>query len=536
MDIQMDAKEIVGKIDDAIANNEIFVVYQPQINHATGRMVGAEALMRWRDSEKGMQYPGDFIPILEENDLIYKADLHVFELICKFQKRCIEEKISLVPISFNMSRYDIYKNDYVEEIERIRREYDVPVKYLRVEITESSAIGGLELITKVLDKLHEYGYIVEMDDFGSGYSSLNVLKDLDVDIIKLDMRFISGKVGGRGGTILGSIVQMTKWLETPVIAEGVETIEQADYMKSIGCNYIQGYLYSKPITETQFIDKLTMTEHEPMEQPLKLISTMDAGKFWDPQSLETIIFSNFVGGAAIFTYENGKTEVLRVNHKYVVELGMNMSENDILGSDPWAIYDENNRKLYEDTIQRAIKSGDEEMCETWRTFYSDCCGEDKVCIRTNMRVIGQAGEQYLVYAMIQNVTKEKKQYANIAESERKFRMASEHANIYAWEYMIATKEMRPCFRCMRDLNLPPIIKNYPDPVFESGLFPEDYKEMYYDWMRQLEEGVPHLEAIIPLTVGRVPFHVRYTLEYDENGKPLKAYGSATLVVDDEETD
>lgn len=534
MEKRMSEQELVEAFDQAVKNNSIFVLYQPQINHATGRMVGAEALMRWRDPEHGMQYPSDFIPVLEKNDLIYRADMHVFESVCRLLKKCIDDNISVVPISVNMSRYDIYKKDYVDAIEDIRRKYDVPVKYLRVEITESSAIGGMELITEVLNRLHEYGYIVEMDDFGSGYSSLNVLKDLPVDIIKLDMRFMSGDIGGRGGTILGSIVQMTKWLETPVIAEGVETMAQADYMKSIGCYYIQGYLYSKPITESQFLNKIKEIDHEPVEPPMKLISTMDAANFWDPKSLETLIFSNFVGGAAIFTYENGKAEILRVNHKYVKELGMNMSEKDILGSDPWSIYDENNRNKYEDTIKKAIESNDEEMCETWRTFYSDCCGEDKVCIRTNMRVIGQAGEQYLIYAMIHNITKEKRQFADVAESERKFRMASEHANIYAWEYDIATKEMRPCFRCMRDLNLPPVIKNYPDPVFDSGVFPEDYREMYYDWMKQLENGVPHLEAIIPLTVGRVPFHVRYTTEYDENGKPLKAYGSATLVVDGED--
>lgn len=534
MDKRMTETELIERFDEALQDGSIFAVYQPQINHATGRMVGAEALMRWRDQKNGLQYPSDFIPVLENNDLVYKADLHIFETVCKLQKKCMDEGRPIVPISFNMSRYDIYNRDYVEMIEDIRRRYDVPVKYLRAEITESSAIGGMELITSVLEKLHDYGYVVEMDDFGSGYSSLNVLKELDVDIIKLDMRFISGDVGGRGGAILGSIVQMSKWIETPVIAEGVETVDQADYMKSIGCNYIQGYLYSKPITESQFLDKLEQLEHEPMKPPMKLISTMDADRFWDPQSLETLIFSNFVGGASIFTYQDGRTEILRVNSKYVKELGMNMTEQDILNSDPWTIYDKDNRKIYEDTIRKAIESEDEEECETWRTFTSDCCGEDRVCIKTNMRVIGRAGEQYLIYAMIRNITKEKKQYEDVMESERRFRFASEQANMYAWEYTIATKEMRPCFRCMRDLGLPMLVKNYPEPAIEMGIFPPDYADMYREWHRKLEEGTPHLEAVIPLTVGRVPFHVRYTLEYDENGKPLKAYGSATLVVEENE--
>ena len=535
MEKRMNEQELLDSFDEALLNNHIFVVYQPKINHATGRMVGAEALMRWRHPEYGMQFPSEFIPVLEKSNLICKADLYVFEQVCRLQRKCIDEGRHIVPISFNMSRYDIYNNNYVDEIEKIRAKYDVPVKYLRVEITESSAVGGVELISSVVDKLHELGYIVEMDDFGSGYSSLNVLKDLNVDIIKLDMRFLSGDIGGRGGTIISSIVQMTKWLNTPVIAEGVETIEQADYMKSIGCKYIQGYLYSKPVEEKEFIEKLDSIEHEPVGPAMDLISTMDAGKFWNPESLETLIFNNYVGGAAIFTYnKNGKIEILRINQKYIKEVGMNQTELDILNSDPLNSFDDENKKIYYDTLERAIKSEDEETCETWRHLYSDCCGEDEICVRSFVRMIGNAEDQYIFYAMVQNITNEKKLYDELYNSERRFRFASEQINVYAWEVDLATRVMKPCFRCMRDLNLPPIVRDYPEPAIESGIFPQDYADMYRDWMRQLEEGVGTIEGIIPLTAGRIPFHVRYTTEFDENGKPLKAYGSAALVVDGED--
>jgi len=532
---RMSEPELVGCFDDAVNFGHIYAVYQPQINHSTGRMVGAEALMRWKHPVYGMQMPGDFIPVLEKNNLIYRADLHIFETVCKFQRKCLDQGLSIIPISVNMSRYDIVDTDYVEKIEEIRKKYDIPVKFLRLEITESSAIGGLELIQKVLRQLHDRGYTVEMDDFGSGYSSLNILKDLDVDVIKLDMKFLAGDIGGRGGTILSSIVQMTRWLNTPVIAEGVETVEQADYMKSTGCNYIQGYLYYKPLPEEEFTEKMIQLEHEPLTPAMHLIKTLDAGKFWDPNSMETLIFNNFVGGAAIFTYdvETHEMKVLRVNRKYVKEMGMNLNEHDVVAMNLWNTVDEENKKIYEDCLKRAIESDDEEMCETWRTVYSDCCGEDRICVRTYLRVIGEAADEYLFYSMVQNVTAEKNRYEKVAEDEARYKYAFEHANIYAWEYDIATKEMRPCFRCMRDLGLPPLIRNYPEPLIENGVFPPDYADMYRDWMRQLAEGVESLEGIIPLTVGRVPFHVRYTLEKDENGRPLKAYGSATLVIDEE---
>ena len=531
---KMKESELINNFDDAINYNHIYALYQPQINHSTGRMVGAEALMRWEHPMYGMQYPADFIPVLEKNNLIFKADLHIFELVCQLQRKCLDERIPVVPISVNMSRYDIYNNDYVESIEAIRKKYDVPVKYLRIEITESSAIGGMALISKVLRELHSYGYKVEMDDFGSGYSSLNILKDLDIDIIKLDINFITGGIGGRGGTILSSVVRMAKWLETPVIAEGVETMEIADYMKSIGCNYIQGYLYSKPITDEEYIKMLGTLDHEPMDESHHLLETIDSGKFWDPESMETLIFSNFVGPAAIFSYdsETDNVEILRVNQKYIKEVGLGRTEKQIIKNNPWDCHDDASKNIYIETIKRAIQSNEEESCEQWRTVCSKMCGEEKVCVRSNIRVIGSTDNRYLIYAMVQNITKEKNNVQTLLENEGRFKYAFEQANVYAWEVDLRTWDMRPCFRCMRDLNVPPVVHNYPEPLIENGLFPPDYADMYRDWMKKLEQGLDGLEAIIPLTVGRIPFYVRYSLEYDENGKPLKAYGSATLVVDD----
>jgi len=133
--------------------------------------------------------------------------------------------------------------------------------------------------------------------------------------------------------------------------------------------------------------------------------------------------------------------------------------------------------------------------------------------------------------MIHNVTNDMKHYMELQESERRFMMASEQVNIYYWEYNVVTKEMHPCFRCMRDLGLPRILTNYPESAFELGVFPPEVHDMYRDWHRQIEQGVKELEAIIPLTEQRVPFKVRYTTEYDRSGNPVKAYGSATMVTE-----
>ena len=208
---------------------------------------------------------------------------------------------------------------------------------------------------------------------------------------------------------------------------------------------------------------------------------------------------------------------------------MNISEKDFIESDPWQYFEPDSKIIFEDTIEKAIDSGEEERCEVWMRLTSKCCGTDRMCIRTCLRSIGHAGDEYMIYSIITNITAEKRLYAEVADSERKFRYASEHTNTYSWEYTISTKEMRPCFRCMRDLGLPPLLKNYPEPVIESGLFQPDYADMYRDWHRQLAEGVDHLESVMPLTADRVPFLIKYTNVYDENGKPVKAYGSATAI-------
>jgi hypothetical protein len=328
-------------------------------------------------------------------------------------------------------------------------------------------------------------------------------------------------------------VQMAKWLSTPLIAEGVETMEQADYMKSFGCYYMQGYLYSKPLPETEFLEKLKQTEHEATVPAMHLSTAISSGKFWNPDSMEELIFNNFIGAAALFSYRDGTVDILRVNENYLLETGMNMNTKDFVASNPWDSLDEENRKIYEKTIQKAIASGNEETCETWRRLHSPCCGDDAICIRSHIRVLGKAENQYLFYTRVRNITSDKKRYEELHDSERRFRFASEQINVYAWEYTFATKEMHPCFRCMRDLGLPPVVRNYPEPLIESRIIPEDFADMYRDWMRRLAEGEEHIEGVIPLTVGRVPFYFRYTTEFDENGKPLKAYGSATLIPDKE---
>jgi len=533
MNTSLTKEEIKSSIGSAIKNGEVTAYFQPQYDHSSGMLVGAEALARWIHPVYGMVSPGQFIPVIEESGLVDKLDFKIFEDACVAIRHAIDKKYPVIPISTNIARLDLFMPNFIEKLEDIRMKYDVPVKYLRIEITESAAIGGVDEVNNVIGKLHKAGYLVEMDDFGSGYSSLNMLKDIDIDVVKLDMEFVKSSSNGksRGGTILTSVVNLMKWLNIPVIAEGVETVDQANFLKSIGCNFIQGWLYSKAVPEDEFLNILSTSKTSVLNTNLDLKMAVKPEKFWDPNSLETLIFSNYVGGAAILKLHDNKIEIVRINDKYLKELGMNMKSSEILKKDLLASLAPEDREIMLNAYKKAIETGEESECTTKRLIHSICCGDEIIYIRSFIQLIGKSDNECIFYVSVRNVSAEKREFLELSKYERQFKQVTEQVNIYYWEYDVNTKDMRPCFRCMRDLGLPPVVHNYPEPAIEGGIFPPDFADMYRDWHKQIAAGVKQLEAIIPLTVGRVPFRVKYVTEFDEYGRPVKAYGSATLVVD-----
>ncbi len=521
-------QEIVGMMTTALAEKQFMVYFQPQYNHSTGKLVGAEALVRWKHPERGMIMPGTFIPIFEKNGFISKLDLFVFEQVCSFQRICMDDGVPVVPVSVNLTRSDLFQSDFIEQMECIRKKYDVTTDLIRIEITETAIVGSNRHAAEIIEKLHSYGYVVEMDDFGSGYSSLNVLKDINMDILKLDMKFIADQdADSRGGIVLSSIVRMAKWLNLPVIAEGVEHEHQADFLRSIGCDYMQGYLYSKPIPHNEYMSLLKVSDKSRTRTQFELIDRFDSHNFWDPDSQETLIFNSYVGAAKIFCYQDGGIEVMRVNQKFLKELGGDITEKDVITTDPLDAFDDKNRKKYVEMLQRAIDTGEEEECEYWRKIMPDRA--ERICAHSSVRMIGRSGDAFLFYESIRNITSEKEAVAELMHRESLFRTAQDQINIYYWEYDVRTKVMKPCYRCMRDLGLPPIVTNYPEPAIEMGIFPPEVADMYRQMHKDIENGAEELSADIPLTAERVLFRVRYTTEFDDEGNPVKAYGSAVLI-------
>ena len=243
-DIEMESY-VLQYLDEAIQNGYIKVYYQPVVRTISGKVCSMEALARWIDPYKGFLSPGDFIPVLERNRLITKLDLYMLREICHEMKSAELSGAPIVPVSFNLSRHDFVECDIFSEVEKIVLEYGIARDMINVEITESTVMDNPEFLKNEIDRFRNGGYQVWMDDFGSGYSSLNVLKDYSFDEIKLDMKFLS-TFDENSKTIIKSVIVMAKELGIQTLAEGVETEEQLTFLREIGCEKAQGYYFSKP--------------------------------------------------------------------------------------------------------------------------------------------------------------------------------------------------------------------------------------------------------------------------------------------------
>lgn len=248
---------IINNIDQAIENDYITVYYQPVVLSKNGKLCGVEALARWKDPNFGMLPPAAFVPILEEYHLIHKLDLRVMEIACRDIKECRDKKLPFVPVSINFSRLDFELINPAEELDRCIEKNGLSKDDIHVEITESALSSSDEKLKLSLETFRKNGNSLWLDDFGSGYSGLNVLKDYSFDLMKIDMAFLSKFSENRKAEpIITSIVSLAQKIGMQTLSEGVETQEAYDFLKGIGCQRLQGYLFGKPMPKEELVQKI----------------------------------------------------------------------------------------------------------------------------------------------------------------------------------------------------------------------------------------------------------------------------------------
>ena len=244
--------EILSTIDAAIKNNELITYYQPKINSETGIVCGAEALVRWKKPDGTMIYPDQFEPIIDRSGQIIQVDYFMYQQVFQFISERIAEGKSVVPISINVSRQHFKKLDIINYIKSLQRVYNIPPKYIEFEITETVCMEDTAKAMNFIRTFHEMGFKISMDDFGSGYSSLYLLSELPIDIIKMDKCFLqSENLHDKERVIISNIINMTHQLDITALCEGVETSQQSEFLKSVGCDIQQGFYFSRPVPGEQ---------------------------------------------------------------------------------------------------------------------------------------------------------------------------------------------------------------------------------------------------------------------------------------------
>lgn len=323
---------LLAAIEEGLEKGEFTFFAQPQCNIATGQIVGAEALVRWQKSNGEVLLPGGFIPVLEKNKMIDQLDRYVWEKVCQWLKGWIDQGYSPVPISINVSRIDIYAMDVPKYIFSLLEKYQIPEYLIKIEITESAYTENNNRISHAVNTLRNRGLVVMMDDFGCGYSSLNMLKNIPVDVLKLDMRFLQFKEEERqkSANILEAIINMAGLLHLPIVVEGVENESQEKFVQKLGCRYIQGFYYYKPLPIKKF-EELLKDKRQIDAQGLvyKQVEPMHIREFIDTNFVSDSMLNNVLGPVVFFEVLGGDIKVIRVNEQYFRMIGEQHFEEDI---------------------------------------------------------------------------------------------------------------------------------------------------------------------------------------------------------------
>ena len=319
---------LIYDFEQALDANMIDFWIQPQIRLPDRKIVGGEALARWKRNGEFIP-PSYFVPILEKYNLITRLDKNLWESVCSSIRDMIDNGITPVPISVNVSRIDIMTMDVVSYLNGLLKKYELSPKYLHVEITESAYAENSTYISETIKKIRESGFVVLMDDFGSGYSSLNMLKSMTVDVIKLDAQFldISRDNEQKGINIIESVINMTRSLGTPIIVEGVEFENQAEYLSELGCQYMQGYYFHRPMPAYEFRDLIADPEIIDLNGfVLKANQQLHIREFLDDNIYSDVMLNNIIGPVAFYLYKDNNIDIIRYNQQFFELVGIDSKD------------------------------------------------------------------------------------------------------------------------------------------------------------------------------------------------------------------
>lgn len=403
----MEEQQIISDMKKALEKGEFQVYFQPKIDLITERVIGAETLVRWEHPQKGFMAPNEFIPLFEKNGFITSLDIFVWDSACKAIREWMDCGQEPLPISVNLSPVDIYHPDIVEILSNIVAKYQLQPERLHLEITEIAYTENPEQIIAVATDLKKLGFIIEMDDFGTGSSSLNMLSELPIDILKIDMRMLKSKLERiRKTNVLNFIVSLAKWLGLMVVSEGVETKEQVMFLRSMGCDYGQGFYFVKPLPKQDFehflVSHRDITAQSQSKSYTALINIED---IWDPMSQFSGIFNEHVGALAIYEWKGNELNFVRGNDKYFQLAGIKRSERRSSSFEITTVTHPQDKEAFVSALQKAQKTNGEFTMDV-RLQEHLLQGEYR-WLHLQMKVIQNLGGKAVFFASLEDISKQK---------------------------------------------------------------------------------------------------------------------------------
>lgn len=533
-------REVVAGIESALREDRIELFLQPKCNIRTGKIVGAEALARWRHPERGIVAPGEFIPLIERNGLVCSLDLRVWEKTAAWIRGLIDEGVQPVPVSVNVSRADIYLVDVAAELHALVERYGIDPSLIEVEITESAYSERPDRIVAAFDALAERGFTVLMDDFGSGYSSLNMLKDINVDVLKIDMRFLD-RDDRRSKDIMESVIRMARWLDLPVIAEGVETREQVNFLLDVGCSYAQGYYYARPMEAAAFEALLTdgsKVQHEQCALQDARRPILDFRDLLHENTISDRMLSSIIGSVALYSYADGDLRLIRGNEAYrrlIATLGEGVNGAEEGGSLLPFVHEEDRDALVaaaEETVRSCPDDGVEVVV---RRMGTNGCHWHKMRLFHLNTTNGSA----TVYGSVTDVTERMEYMEALRKSEQRFEMTLEASGTVVFELDIPTRTARYSEFLQQAFGLAETVANAPEGFIEQGTVAEESIEDFRAIYRDLYAGAPRTSAVVRAIMGdgsRAWNRVTLLAMPNEAGAPVKAVGLVENVTRETEMD
>lgn len=533
-------QEITNSMVAGIQNKEFKIYMQPKCNMETGKVVGAEVLVRWQHPEKGLLLPGEFVPLFEKNHFIEKLDLYVWEETAAWVRRWLDRGRACVPVSVNLSRMDIFNMDVCSVLTDLMERYQIPTGLIELEITESVYAGQPERIIKETERLKKSGFTILMDDFGNGYSSLNMLSSTNIDILKMDMRFMEGE-GLKSLGILDAILHMSKWLNLPVIAEGVNREQHVKTLRSVGCVYGQGFYYYRPMNTEEFEHLLlTPGKVDFADGGRKKVGSghfLDLTDLFHKDTLTDRLLGNITGAVAQYSYDGTRLCVLRANGEYyrlMDEYWMNKSGHvdvmrDILPED---------REKMTDALSRAKESKEKEGAEV---FVRKRRGNTVLWLRIRFFCLTSQYGNDIFYAALSDETVRMNSIESLRISEERFRLAMEATNTVIFELDTETRTAYYSEYAQKAFGLDATVANAPEGFIEQGTVCEGYEETFREIYRAIYRGEDKASCVVRAKMGdgsTVLNRITLTAIRDKEGRTVKAVGMVENVscseVEDEE--